>query len=368
VARVSPAPEVTCSAPGRVNLIGEHLDYNGGRCLPIALPHACRASCTPRADGTITVRSRQNGEEWSGTVDDAASVPGWAGYAAGVLWALRESGLDVTGADLTLDSDVPLGAGLSSSAAVECSVGLAVALSLGITDDAALRHTLVQACKRAENEVVGAPTGGMDQTIALFAEPAHALLIDFATGAQRQVPWDPGRHGCELLVVDTRVQHALDDGSYGDRRAECERAAEELGVGALAAAGPEALDSLDGTPARRLRHVLTEQARVDAVVAALEGDDWDAVGPLFTDSHVSLRDDFEVSCPELDTVVDVSLEHGALGTRMTGGGFGGSAVVLAPGDRRETIAHAVREAFRARGWKEPRVLDGTASGAAHRVP
>jgi galactokinase len=285
-----------------------------------------------------------------------------------VLWALREAGVDVPGADLTLDSDVPLGAGLSSSAAVECSVGLAVALAIGVADDASLRHTLVQACMRAENEVVGAPTGGMDQTIALFAEPAHALLIDFATGAQRQVPWDPGRHGCDLLVVDTRVQHALDDGSYGDRRVECERAAVELGLGALAQAGPESLDALDGMPARRVRHVITEQARVDAVVAALEGGDWDAVGPLLTDSHVSLRDDFEVSCPELDTVVDVSLEHGALGARMTGGGFGGSAVVLSPGDRSESIADAVREAFATRGWRPPRVLDGTASGAAHRVP
>jgi galactokinase len=359
--------EVVCAAPGRVNLIGEHLDYNGGRCLPIALPYACRATYTRRTDATFVLRSRQSEEEWRGSVRDAGRARGWAGYAAGVLWALSEAGIEVAGADVGLDSDVPLGSGLSSSAAVECSVGLSAVLALGMPDDDNLRDRLVEACIRAENEVVGAPTGGMDQTVALFARPDHALLIDFATGARRHVSWDPARHGCALLVVDTRVQHSLDDGSYGDRRAECERAATELGVDKLAGAEPGALEMLEGVLRRRARHVVTEQARVDAVVAALDGDDWDAVGPLLTDSHVSLRDDFEVSCAELDTVVDVALDQGALGARMTGGGFGGSAIALVPEGRREQIAAAVVDAFAARGWADPRILDGTASRAAHRV-
>jgi galactokinase len=367
VTPVTKQQEVVCAAPGRVNLIGEHLDYNGGRCLPVALPYTCRAACVPRSDGIITLRSRQTEEEWTGSLDDARTARGWAGYAAGVLWALSRSGIDVTGADLTLDSDVPVGSGLSSSAAVECSVGLALTLALGMSDDDRLRGQLVDACVRAENEVVGAPTGGMDQTVALFARPEHALLIDFANGARRQVPWDPAGRGCTLLVVDTRVQHSLDDGSYGDRRAESERAAAELGISALASADPEATEVLDRVLALRARHVVTEQARVDAVVAALDEDDWDAVGPLLTDSHVSLRDDFEVSCPELDTVVDVALEHGAIGARMTGGGFGGSAIALVPEGRRTAVAGAVLDAFAAHGWTEPRILDGTASRAAHRL-
>jgi galactokinase len=360
------------AAPGRVNLIGEHLDYNGGRCLPLALPHATYAAVAPRGDGVLALRSLQQPEPWRGRVADLApgSVPGWAAYAAGVVWALRAQGWAVPGMDVLVDSRVPVGAGLSSSAALECSIALAAAVLAGAEDTDAVRRVLVAAAIRAEAEMAGAPTGGMDQSVALFAEAGHALLLDFADDSHRTVPWEPAAAGLELVVVDTRVAHELADGGYAARRADCETAARALGVSALREV-PEpvpALDRLaDERVRRRARHVFTEMARVEEALAALGAGDVAAVAPLLDASHASLRDDYEVSCAELDVAVDTAREHGAVGARMTGGGFGGSAIALVPTDRLAGVCAAVEGAFGARGWAAPLFLAASAGAAAHRV-
>ncbi len=361
------APDGLYAAPGRVNLIGEHLDYNGGRVLPIALPHACYVAAGRRSDDLVTVHSLQAQDTWTGRLDEVApgSVTGFAAYAAGVLWALREDGIAVPGLDLVIDGRVPLGAGLSSSAALEVSVALAGIAASGVTLEDAGRERLVAACIRAENDIVGAPTGGMDQAIAAFAEAEHALLIDFGSGVRRQVPWNPAAADLTLLVIDTRVQHALSDGSYGDRRAESERAAAALGVDSLVGLGADDVAKIgDEVLRRRARHVSSEDARVGATVQALEAGDYNTVGRLLTASHVSMRDDYEISCEELDTVVETSLAAGAIGARMTGGGFGGSAIVLVPSDRIDIVGKAVAREFVDRDWHLPGLLQAPAAGPA----
>lgn len=360
------------AAPGRVNLIGEHLDYNGGRCLPLALPHATYAAVAPRDDGVLALRSLQKREPWRGQVVELGpgSVQGWAAYVAGVVWALRAQGWAVPGMDVVLDSRVPVGAGLSSSAALECSVALAAAVLAGHEDTAAVRRVLVAASIRAEAEMAGAPTGGMDQSVALFAEAGHALLLDFGEDSHRAVPWEPAAVGLELLVIDTRVAHRLADGGYAARRADCQTAARALGVRTLreVADPPAALDRLaDERVRRRARHVFTELARVEDALTALGSGDLAAVAALLDASHGSLRDDYEVSCTELDVAVDTARAHGAAGARMTGGGFGGSAIALVPTDRLAHVCAAVEDAFGARGWAPPQFLAAPAGPAAHRV-
>jgi len=353
------APEAVGRAPGRVNLIGEHTDYNGGLCLPIALPHAAYAAVGRRDDGTLRVVSDQTGS-WEGTLADLhAAATGPASYVTGTLWALREAGVPFAGLEVYVDSQVPMGSGLSSSAALICAVATAVAGGRLSPDE------LVEAAIRAETEGVGAPTGGLDQTVSVLARIGHALLLDFAAGHDRvagHVPWLPESAGLTLLVVDTGVRHSHADGGYGNRRGESEAAAAALGVASLGdATDPESL--ADPLLARRARHVVTEIARVRRVVDAVEAADWTAVGRLFTASHISLRDDFEVSCPELDAVVDAALVSGGLGARMTGGGFGGSAIVLAPQDDLERIGAAVTQALGELG-ATPTFLPSPASAGA----
>jgi galactokinase len=321
-------------APGRVNLIGEHLDYNGGRCLPIAL--SVGTTVRARLASELTFSSRQAGSVSSG----------WTAYAAGVITALD---LDLPGLDLEIDSTVPIGSGLSSSAALTCAVALAALWAGGVEPDPEL---VIRAARQAE-ALAGAPTGGMDQTVSVLAREGHALLLDFSTGTRQHVPWDH-----EVLVIDTRARHALNDGGYAERRAQCEAAAAALGVQLLAAA--TSWDGLDGVLAKRARHVVTEMRRVDQVLA---GD----VGPALTASHASLRDDFEVSCPELDVAVDAALEAGALGARMTGGGFGGSAIALVDGGQEADVRACLEEAFGRRGWTPPGFLSGAASGGARQL-
>ncbi len=359
--------EVVGHAPGRVNLIGEHTDYNGGLCLPIALPHRTYAAAAARTDGRVRVASRQRPEPWEGALDEVGpgTVPGWAAYAVGVLWALREAGRDVTGADLLIDSTVPLGAGLSSSAAIECAVAMAVTGLLGEEVSEGLRRALVPVCIRAETEIAGAPTGGLDQTVSLLARPDAALLIDFTSGSSRPVGLGPDAP--EVLVMDTGVSHELTDGGYGARRADCEEAARILGVASLRAAGPADVDRLDDKRlVRRVRHVVTEIHRVHEAIEAIEEDDWHEVGRLFVESHRSLRDDYEVSCPELDLAVATAVDHGALGARMTGGGFGGSAIALVHPSDRERVSSAVASAFEAAGFRPPTTLIAVPSGPADR--
>ena len=294
-------------------------------------------------------------------------VSGWPAYVAGVLWALQQDGLRLPGLDIVVDSRVPLGAGLSSSAALECAVAVGVCSALGLELDQPLRHRLVAACMRAEAEVAGAPTGGMDQTISLLAEPGHALWIDCRDLTGTQVPWTPGDDGLTLLVIDTHASHSLNDGGYASRRQDCEDAAATLGVPLLADltdldAALAALD--DERLRRRVRHVLTEIERVADAARHLESGNTAALGPLMTASHASLRDDFEVSCTELDLVVDTALRNGALGARMTGGGFGGSAIALVPQESVERVVDTLARAFADAGLRQPSVLTSAAGRGA----
>jgi len=363
------------SAPGRVNLIGEHTDYNGGLVLPIALPQRTCAACSPRGDRVLRVHSAQVGETVEVDLDTVGvgTPTGWTAYVAGVLWALAEDGHAVRGMDVTIDSDVPFGAGLSSSAALECAVGAAASdlFGLRLLFDDASRATLAAACVRAENEVAGAMTGGMDQSAALLCRADHALLLDCRSGETEHVPFDLASTGHVLLVTDTRAEHELNDGQYGERRASAEQAAAELGVSSLRDVDPAGLDDAlaslsDDVLRRRARHVVTEIARVREAVAALRAGDLDEVGRLFDASHASLRDDYEVSCDELDVSVEAARSAGALGARMTGGGFGGSSIALLPADAVDAAEAAVVAAFAEHGWDAPRCFPVTAGSAAHR--
>jgi galactokinase len=354
------APTVVARAPGRVNLIGEHTDYNRGLVLPVALPHATYAAVSPRSDDRVRVGSVEEEAPWTGTLSSSGAAEGWAAYAAGVLWALREAGVEVPGVDVMVHGTVPLGAGLSSSAALECSVAVAACAAAGVPLD---RSLVVDACIRAETEVAGAPTGGMDQTVSMRASAGSALLIDFDSGESSPVPLPLS--GLALLVTDTRVSHALTDGGYGSRRDDCEQAAELLGVPSLRAATAEQVEGLaDERIRRRARHVVSEIARVPEVVSRLAADDWAAVGELFAASHVSMRDDFEISCDELDLAVSTAVAAGAHGARMTGGGFGGSSVAIVPAERLDAVVLAIDTAFAGAGFRAPQHLVAAPSGAA----
>ncbi|MGW2617612.1 galactokinase [Streptomyces sp. NPDC001500] len=367
-------PDGVWAAPGRVNLIGEHTDYNDGFVMPFALPHTAVAAVSRRTDGVLRLHSADlDAGVAELRLDELTpeSDKAWTAYPAGVVWALREAGHPVTGADVHLTSTVPSGAGLSSSAAIEVVVALALndLFALGLPG-----WQLARLCQRAENVYVGAPTGIMDQTASACCEAGHALFLDTRDLSQKQIPLDLAAEGLRLLVVDTQVTHAHSGGEYGKRRAGCEKGAALLGVDALRdiayADLDAALDRLgDDEEVRRLvRHVVTEDQRVEQVVALLEsGGDTRAVGPVLTAGHASLRDDFKVSCPELDLVVDTALAHGALGARMTGGGFGGSAIVLAEATDVEALTKAVGEAFTAAGHKSPRVFEAVPSAGARRL-
>jgi galactokinase len=380
-------PDGLWAAPGRVNVIGEHVDYQAGLCLPFALPQRTVAAAARRDDGEFHVRSLQRPDtdpRWQGRIADLApgGVTGWAAYAAGVPWALREAGYDVPGLDVLLDGSVPLGAGLSSSAALECAVGLALdeVAGLGLAADDAGRAALAAACVRAENEMAGAPTGGMDQAAALRTRAGHALLIDCRDFTVQQVPFDLAAIGLELLVIDTRAHHALVDGQYGSRRDACAEACELLGVATLRDVAPDVLPDAvarlvatvpDGHRAgelsHRVRHVVGEIERVRQVAALLAGRQVREVGPLLDASHASLRDDYEVSCVELDVACETARAAGALGGRMTGGGFGGSAIALVEAGDVEDVARAVTGAFARRGWNRPVFLRAVPAAPGGRI-
>jgi galactokinase len=358
-------PQGLWAAPGRLNLIGEHTDYNDGYVLPFALPERVVAAVGPNPGDGWTVSSDFADEPVSFTAPEPGSVPGWAGYVAGVVWALRESGSPVEPARLAIASDIPLGAGLSSSAAIECAVmGTLCDLSrLSIPDQ--LRVRLAQ---RAENDFVGAPTGIMDQSASVLCRAGHALFLDCRTLEVEHIPFDVAAAGLAVLVINTNAPHRHVDGEYANRRAACEAAARALGVPALRDAGLADLPRLDDPVLlRRARHIVTENQRVLDTVGVLRSGDIRGIGPLMTASHESLRDDFEVTVPELDTAVDAALAAGAYGARMTGGGFGGCALALIDASRASSVSAAVAAAFAQNGFTAPESFVVTPSAGAHRV-
>ena len=367
-------------APGRANLMGEHTDYNEGFVLPFALAQGVTAMASARDDGLLVLRSKQVPDE-PVTVPLGSVVPGavtgWAAYPAGVAWALHAAGYAVRGASIDVDSDLPVGAGVSSSAALECSVALALCSLSGVSVP---RPELAAIAKRAENEFVGAPTGIIDQSAALLATAGHALLLDCGTREATQVPFRPAEAGFSALVIDTRVTHALVSGEYAVRRAECEAATRLLGVPALGAVTDvHALDKLaDPVLRRRARHVITDSARARAIGAVLQdaarvdagiGEDkvYAFIGTLLVEGHASLRDDLEVSWPEADVAVETAIAAGAYGAKMIGGGFGGSVLALVPVEYAGTVRAAVTETFMARGWTPPEFLDAVPSPPARQL-
>ena len=366
--RFGSTPEGVWAAPGRVNVIGEHTDYNDGYVLPVALPHTTRAAVARRTDGRVALASLQgDGVLVELGVDELAPgrPDGWAGYPAGVVEGLQDR--LAGGMSVLVDTDVPVGAGLSSSAALTCSVALALR---DLVAPELTRIDLVDLARRSENDFVGAPTGILDQSASLLCTTGHALFLDTRTQRTEQVLLDLAAAGLELLVVDTGTSHTHADGGYGDRRRECEEAAARLGVPALRdvadVAGLAGLD--DEVLLRRARHIVTENARVLEVVDVLRGTgDPRVIGPVLTAGHVSLRDDFQISTVELDACVDAAVEAGAHGARMVGGGFGGSAVVLVDRDRARAVADAVRERFAREEYALPRTFDVVPSAGARRL-
>jgi galactokinase len=366
-------PDGVWHAPGRVNLIGEHTDYNDGFVLPFALAQGVRAAASPRDDGVLELRSHQAPDDPAAVRLDALApgLPGgWAAYPAGVAWALLGTGSPVGGASIAIDADLERGAALSSSAALECATALALTELYGLSVD---RRELATLARRAENEFVGVPSGIMDQSASLLCERGHALLLDCRSGETSAVPLDLGAVGLVLLVIDTRIRHALSDGRYAERRRSCEDAARALGVASLrdVTDAPDGIEQVEhlGDPVlrRRARHVVTENTRVLETVGLLRVGEATRIGPLLTASHASLRDDFEISWPQADATVEAAVGSGALGARMTGGGFGGSVIALVPASRGGDVRVGIEDAYTARGWKPPRFLDALPSAGAHRL-
>ncbi len=374
-ARFGGAADGVWFAPGRANLMGEHTDYNEGFVLPFALGQGIAAAAARRdaLDGRRLVLCSAQAPDGvvSLALDDLepGKVGGWAAYPAGVAWALRSAGYEVPGACLAFDSDVPAGAGLSSSAALECVTALALTSLAGLKVD---RRELAAIARRAENEFAGVPSGIMDQSASLLSSHGHALLLDCRSLETSQVPFDPVVAGARLLAINTRARHELTAGEYGRRRAECERAARLLGVPSLRYLTDVAdTDRLtDPVLRRRARHVVADDQRVLEVVGLLTsgaGDAYPGIGRLLTRAHASLRDDFEVSWPEADVAVDAAVAAGALGARMIGGGFGGSVLALARAEAAGPVRAAVAGAFARRSWAAPEFLEATPSDSARRV-
>jgi galactokinase len=331
-ALVAPAAGgVIAFAPGRVNLIGEHTDYNGGLALPFAIAAGVTVSAEPLAEPRVEVRADDLGEEDAFPLSAPPPTEGWRAFARGAVAELQRGGHALRGARLEVSGDLPQGAGLSSSAALEVALCLALLAVAG--RPAGDPVALARLCSRIENDWVGAQTGLLDQLASLCAQPEMALRIDFATVELRAVPLRLPGH--RLVTLDSGEAHSLaDPGSgYRRRRAECAEACERLGITSLsdaAQAGVEALRALPAPLDHRVRHVLTENQRVEAAIEALDSGDMPALGRLLDASHASLRDDYEVSTPAVDATVARLRDAGALGARIVGGGFGGMVLALFP--------------------------------------
>lgn len=377
-------PDGVWAAPGRVNLIGDHVDYAGGVSIPFALPHVTAVAARRRTDDTISIVSlppgaaTESGDTAIGTDDvthpealrtsvELADIgPGhpadWSGYVAGTIWAGHQNGAippsdqQNNGLDLAIISDVPLGSGLSSSAALECSAALA-ARELAAPKqplDQAAYQLLIDAAIRAENDVVGASTGGLDQRSSLLATAGHALAIDFRTNVVNQVACDVESDGLAFLVADTNAPHSLSDGQYASRRGVIDAVTAHAGAPTLLdiddpiAAATSWADTDESTVSpdiarMRVRHVIEETARTRRAQDALNSKNWQEFGWLMNESHESLRDLYDVSTLELNFARDAALDAGAVGARMTGGGFGGSIIALVPTDRITVVAQEIHQ-------------------------
>jgi len=357
-------PEVISEAPGRVNLIGEHIDYSEGFVLPFAIADRTYAAIASRSDGLVRIASHQRKEKIF-SIDIHDVKPGskgeWEKYVLGVIWSLGIT----NGVDILVDGNVPAGAGLSSSAALECSV--AVALNQLFALNKTLQE-LARATQKAENDYVGVPCGIMDQSVSLMAHAGAALLLDCRDLSTESVPFSVADAGLELLIIDTQAHHALVDGGYAERRASCESVATKLHIPSMRNLTLEVLlahrSEVSEIEFIRARHAVTEIARVQEAVVALRASDFAELGKLINESHNSLRDDYAVSCPELDVAVEASLSAGALGARMVGGGFGGSAIALIQADNLVKTREAVTLAFESHGFKKPRFFTSLPSAGA----
>lgn len=357
-------PEVIAEAPGRVNLIGEHIDYSEGFVLPFAIADRAYAAIAARPDGLVRIASHQRKEKIF-SIDISDVKPGskgdWEKYVLGVLWSLGIT----KGVDILVDGSVPSGAGLSSSAALECSVavGLNALFSLEMS-----KQDLARATQKAENDYVGMPCGIMDQSVSLMGQAGAALLLDCRDLTTESIPFDVASAGLELLIIDTQAHHALVDGGYAERRAACESVAGKLSIPSMRHLTLEVLETnrekLTATEFIRARHAVTEIARVLEAVTALRASDFATLGKLINASHASLRDDYAVSCPELDVAVAASVAAGAMGSRMVGGGFGGSAIALIKASDTQKTKDAVLAAFDKNGFKKPRFFTSLPSAGA----
>jgi galactokinase len=362
-------PAGVWSAPGRVNLIGEHTDYNEGFVLPFAIDRRTYAAIGLRSDQVARISSAFSGEvvEFEISEIQKDTVSGWSAYPLGVAWSLIQSGAKPQGFDLYVDSNVPVGAGLSSSAAIECSVALALN---ELWESGFSRSVLAKVGQRAENEIVGAPTGIMDQTASLFGQLDHAVFLDCRTLDAKATPLSLKENGLEIVVMDTRVSHRLTDGGYATRRQSCEKAAEIMGVPSLRDVTVESLeasrDLLEDVVYKRARHVVTENERVRKTVESLSSSGPKSIGQLMIESHASMRDDFQISISELDVAVETAISEGAVGARMTGGGFGGAAIALIEKAKVASLTTAVLDKFRDRGFEKPEIFTVTADEGAKR--
>ena len=357
-------PEVVASAPGRVNLIGEHIDYSEGFVLPFAIDAVTKCAIAKRDDEKIRIISAQKKNEViKSNLEAIAAKEGsaWSRYIYGVIWAMEIE----TGLDIYIDGKVPLGAGLSSSAALECS--LATALNHLFHLEKTLPE-LARLTQRAENDYVGVPCGIMDQSISLMARAGYGLLLDCQDLSTRHIKIDFASKSLRLLIIDTQAHHALTDGGYAKRRESCEEVAKIFSIPSLRQLSMESLlahkAKLSELQFKRAHHGVSEMLRVLDAVKALEAEDFEALGQLLNQSHNSLRDDYEVSCPELDLAVDTALSSGALGARMVGGGFGGSAIALIKESDAGTISSTIERAFAKNGFKAPRFFDSLPSDGA----
>lgn len=357
-------PEVISEAPGRVNLMGEHVDYSEGFVLPFAISNRTHAAISRSGDGLIRIASHQRRNQiFSISADDLnpQSKGDWEKYILGVIWSL-----DVKeGLNILVNGDVPAGAGLSSSAALECSIAVALNTLLNLGKS---KEDLARATQRAENEYVGMPCGIMDQSVSLMGEAGSALLLDCRDLSTELVPFNVADAGLELLVIDTQVHHSLVDGEYAKRRASCESASKKLGVSYLRDISMDRLlankEKLTEIEFLRARHTVSDIARVHATVDALKKSDFAKVGEILNSSHISLRDDYEISCTELDVAVEAAQSAGALGARMIGGGFGGSAIALVKVEKIAETESAINDAFAQKGFKKPRFFTSLPSAGA----